>query len=51
MNAAPLSKVYQIPHPLPLDSGQALEAALNRVRESGELLAIFKQHGLTLTAP
>jgi homoserine O-acetyltransferase/O-succinyltransferase len=26
MNAAPVSKVYQVPHPLPLDSGQALEA-------------------------
>jgi homoserine O-acetyltransferase/O-succinyltransferase len=25
MNAAPLSPVYRVPHPLPLDSGQALE--------------------------
>jgi len=33
------------------DLGQALEAALNRLRDSGELLAIFRQHGLTLTAP
>jgi ABC-type amino acid transport substrate-binding protein len=31
--------------------GQALEAALQSIRASGELLAIFKQHGMTLTAP
>jgi polar amino acid transport system substrate-binding protein len=31
--------------------GQALEAALQAMRNSGELLAIFQQHGLTLTAP
>lgn len=29
----------------------ALETAMKSLRESGELLAIFKQHGLTLTAP
>ena len=28
-----------------------LEAALQRLRDKGELLAMFKQHGLTLTAP
>lgn len=31
--------------------GQALEAALQGLRDSGELLAIFRQQGLTLTAP
>ena len=31
--------------------GNALEAAMKSIRESGEMLAIFKQHGLTLTAP
>lgn len=31
--------------------GQALEAALQALRGSGELLAIFQKHGLTLTAP
>jgi ABC-type amino acid transport substrate-binding protein len=31
--------------------GQALEVALQSIRSSGELLAIFKQHGMTLTAP
>ncbi len=31
--------------------GQALETALQSIRSSGELLAIFKQHGMTLTAP
>lgn len=31
--------------------GAALEAAMKAIRESGEMLAIFKQHGLTLTAP
>lgn len=33
------------------DLGQALEAALNAIRSSGELLSIFKQHGMSLTAP
>ncbi|MCF8209050.1 MAG: ABC transporter permease, partial [Rhodoferax sp.] len=33
------------------DLGQALEVSLNALRASGELLAIFKLHGLTLTAP
>ncbi len=33
------------------DLGQALEAAMQRLRSSGELLAIFQKHGLTLTAP
>jgi ABC-type amino acid transport substrate-binding protein len=31
--------------------GQALETALQALRNSGELLAIFKQQGMTLTAP
>jgi ABC-type amino acid transport substrate-binding protein len=31
--------------------GLALEAAMKGLRESGELLKIFQQHGLTLTAP
>jgi ABC-type amino acid transport substrate-binding protein len=31
--------------------GQALDAALQALRNSGELLAIFQKHGLTLTAP
>ncbi|WP_439113513.1 substrate-binding periplasmic protein [Hydrogenophaga sp.] len=31
--------------------GQALEMALQALRNSGELLAIFKQQGMTLTAP
>ena len=31
--------------------GQALETALKSLRDSGELLAIFRQQGLTLTAP
>ena len=33
------------------DLGAALDAAMKALRESGELLAMFKQHGLTLTAP
>lgn len=33
------------------DLGQALQQALQSLRDSGELLALFKQHGLTLTAP
>jgi ABC-type amino acid transport substrate-binding protein len=33
------------------DLGAALDTAMKALRESGELLAIFKQHGLTLTAP
>jgi ABC-type amino acid transport substrate-binding protein len=33
------------------DLGQALQAAMKDLRESGELLAIFARHGLTLTAP
>lgn len=33
------------------DLGQALEVALKSMRDSGELLAIFQKHGLTLTAP
>lgn len=31
--------------------GLALEGALSQLRSSGELLAIFQKHGLTLTAP
>lgn len=33
------------------DLGQALEKALQALRDSGELLAIFKRNGMTLTAP
>ena len=33
------------------DLGAALDTAMKSLRESGELLAMFKQHGLTLTAP
>lgn len=33
------------------DLGQAIEAAMQQLRGSGELLAIFQRHGLTLTAP
>ena len=33
------------------DLASALDAAMKSLRESGELLAMFKQHGLTLTAP
>lgn len=33
------------------DLGAALETAMKSLRESGELLAMFKQQGLTLTAP
>lgn len=33
------------------DLGAALDTAMKALRESGELLAMFKQHGLTLTAP
>jgi polar amino acid transport system substrate-binding protein len=31
--------------------GQALEAALKSLRDSGELLSLFQQQGMTLTAP
>jgi polar amino acid transport system substrate-binding protein len=33
------------------DLGQALEKALQALRDSGELLAIFQRNGMTLTAP
>jgi ABC-type amino acid transport substrate-binding protein len=33
------------------DLGQALEVALQALRDSGELLKIFQQQGMTLTAP
>jgi ABC-type amino acid transport substrate-binding protein len=33
------------------DLGAALDTAMKSLRESGELLAMFKQHGLTFTAP
>jgi ABC-type amino acid transport substrate-binding protein len=33
------------------DLAQALQKALQELRNSGELLAIFKSHGMTLTAP
>lgn len=33
------------------DLGTALDTAMKSLRDSGELLAMFKQHGLTLTAP
>jgi polar amino acid transport system substrate-binding protein len=31
--------------------GQALQTAMQTLRSNGELLAIFKKHGMTLTAP
>ena len=31
--------------------GQAIEAALQALRSRGDMLALFRQHGLTLTAP
>jgi len=33
------------------DLGQALEKAMQALRDSGELLSIFKSYGMTLTAP
>ena len=39
MNTAPLSKVYAIPHPLPLDSGQVLEACEIAYETYGNLAA------------
>jgi hypothetical protein len=33
------------------DLGQAIEAAMQALRSRGELQALFRQHGLTLTAP
>ena len=33
------------------DLGQALQNAMQALRSSGELLVIFKNHGMTLTAP
>ncbi|WP_299196473.1 homoserine O-acetyltransferase [uncultured Erythrobacter sp.] len=39
MNAAPASKVYQLPNALPLDSGQALESAQVAYETYGELAA------------
>ncbi|QFT76735.1 homoserine O-acetyltransferase [Erythrobacter sp. THAF29] len=39
MNAAAPSKVYQLPQPLPLDSGQALEGAQVAYEAYGELAA------------
>jgi ABC-type amino acid transport substrate-binding protein len=33
------------------DLGQALDAAMQALRDNGELLAMFKSRGLTLTAP
>jgi polar amino acid transport system substrate-binding protein len=33
------------------DLGQAIEVALRELRDSGEMLAIFRQHDMTLTAP
>lgn len=33
------------------DLGQALDVAMKALRESGELLAMFKSRGMTLTAP
>ena len=31
--------------------GQAIEAAMQALRSRGDLQALFRQHGLTLTAP
>lgn len=52
MNAAPLSKVYSIPHPLPLDSGQVLEGAEIAYETYGTLApdasnAVLVCHALT----
>ncbi len=33
------------------DLAQAMQKAMQELRSSGELLAIFKSHGMTLTAP
>jgi polar amino acid transport system substrate-binding protein len=33
------------------DLGQALDVAMKELRENGELLAMFKARGMTLTAP
>ncbi len=33
------------------DLGQALDVAMKELRDNGELLAMFKQRGMTLTAP
>ena len=33
------------------DLGQAIEAAFKELRGNGELLAMFQQRGMTLTAP
>ena len=45
------ARVLQLYRQMFVRSGAALEGAMKSVRESGEMLAIFKQHGLTLTAP
>ncbi|MEQ5787727.1 homoserine O-acetyltransferase [Erythrobacter sp. NFXS35] len=52
MNAAPLSSVYSLPHPLPLDSGQVLEGAQIAYETYGTLApdksnAVLVCHALT----
>lgn len=44
----PVGMAIKKPHK---DLGQALEVALQALRDSGELLKIFQQQGMTLTAP
>lgn len=44
----PVGMAIKKPHK---DLGQALELALQGLRDSGELLKIFQQQGMTLTAP
>jgi ABC-type amino acid transport substrate-binding protein len=58
MTSMPLSGIPENGWPLGMaikaenkDLGQALESAMKGLRESGELLAMFQQNGMTLTAP
>ena len=58
MTAMPLAGIPENGWPLGMaikadnkDLGQALELAMKGLRESGELLAMFQQNGLTLMAP
>lgn len=58
MTSMPLSGIPENGWPLGMaikadnkDLGQALESAMKGLRASGELLAMFQQNGMTLTAP
>lgn len=58
MTSMPLSGIPENGWPLGMaikaenkELGQALEVAMKGLRDSGELLALFKKNGLTLTAP